>query len=136
MPRARPTCWVVAESKAQRLKIIEKLNKKTLGTKCHLKTSTKIINNKLFLSQIKRPLENFHEIFGLVVTMLLNQPRRKFSVQVKENTMLDQESRFAPIMIHRSILNLTTFDYLFQDLFFSFHFIYNYHNTSYCLINT
>jgi hypothetical protein len=54
-----------AESEAQQVKIIEKLNKKAFGTKCHLKTSTKIINNNLFLIQIKRPLENFHEIFGI-----------------------------------------------------------------------
>jgi hypothetical protein len=50
---------------ARRVKIIEKLKNKTFGTKCYLKTITKIINNKLFLLQIKRPLENFHEIFGL-----------------------------------------------------------------------
>ena len=55
----------IAQSEAQRVRIIEKLNKKTLGTTCHLKTITKNINNKLFLLQIKGPLENFHEIFGL-----------------------------------------------------------------------
>jgi hypothetical protein len=51
---------------ARWVKIIEKLKKKTLGTKCHLKAITKVANNNYFLLQIKRPLENFHEIFGLV----------------------------------------------------------------------
>ncbi len=51
---------------ARRVKIFEKLNKKIFGTNCHLTTRSKIVNNKLFSLLIKRPLENFHEIFGLI----------------------------------------------------------------------
>ena len=50
---------------ARRVKIFEKLNKKIFGTNCHLTTRSKIVNNKRFSLLIKRPLENFHEIFGL-----------------------------------------------------------------------
>jgi len=48
------------------VKIFEKLNKKIFGTNCHLTTGRKIVNNELFSLLIKRPLENFHEIFGLM----------------------------------------------------------------------
>jgi len=51
---------------ARRVKIFEKLNKKIFGTNCHLTTRNKIVNNKGFSLLIKRPLENFHEIFGLM----------------------------------------------------------------------
>ncbi len=50
---------------ARRVKIFEKLNKKTLGANRHLTTRSKIVNNTIILLLIKRPLENFHEIFGL-----------------------------------------------------------------------
>jgi len=47
------------------VKVFEKLNKKIFGTNCNLTTGSKIVSNKLFSLLIKRPLENFHEIFGL-----------------------------------------------------------------------
>jgi len=47
------------------MKIYEKLHYKIFGTNCHLITISKNANNKLFSLLIKRPLENFHEIFGL-----------------------------------------------------------------------
>jgi len=47
------------------MKIFEKLNYKIFGTNYYLTTISKIVNNKLFLVLIKKPLENFHEIFGL-----------------------------------------------------------------------
>jgi len=50
---------------ARRVKIFEKLNKKIFGTNRYLTTISKIVNNKLFSFLIKRPLEYFHEIFGL-----------------------------------------------------------------------
>jgi hypothetical protein len=50
---------------ARRVKNFEKLSKKNFGTNCHLTTKSKIVNNKRFSSLIKRPLENFHEIFGI-----------------------------------------------------------------------
>ncbi len=50
---------------ARRVKIFEKLNKIIFGTDCHLTNGSKIVNNKWFSLLIKRPLENFHEIFGL-----------------------------------------------------------------------
>ena len=50
---------------ARRVKIFDKLNKKIFGTNCNLKTINKIVNNKRFSLLINRPLENFHEIFGL-----------------------------------------------------------------------
>ena len=50
---------------ARRVKIFEKLNKKIFGANCHLTTRSKIVNNKRFSLLIKRPLENFHEIFGI-----------------------------------------------------------------------
>ena len=52
---------------ARRVKIFEKLYKKIFGTNCHIKTRSKIVNNKLFSLLINRPFENFHEIFGLMV---------------------------------------------------------------------
>jgi len=51
---------------ARRVKIVEKLNYKIFGINCHLAPISKIVNNELFSLLIKRPLENFHEIFGLV----------------------------------------------------------------------
>jgi len=50
---------------ARRVKIFEKLNKRIFGTNCPLTTRSKIVNNELFSLLLKRPLENFHEIFGL-----------------------------------------------------------------------
>ncbi len=50
---------------ARRVKNFEKLSKKNFGKNCHLTTKSKIVNNKRFSSLIKRPLENFHEIFGI-----------------------------------------------------------------------
>jgi len=47
------------------VKIFEKLNKKIFGTNCKLTTGRKNVNNKLFSLLIKRPPENFHEIFGI-----------------------------------------------------------------------
>jgi len=52
------------------VKNFEKLNKKIFGTNCHLTTGSKIVNNKPFSLLIKRPLENFHEIFGITVNYL------------------------------------------------------------------
>jgi hypothetical protein len=57
---------------ARRVKIFEKLNKKIFGTNCHLTTRSKIVNNKRFSLLIKRPLENFHEIFGLAVMAIVD----------------------------------------------------------------
>jgi len=51
---------------ARRVKIFEKLNKKIFATNYHLTTRGKIVNNKRFSLLIKRRLENFHEIFGLM----------------------------------------------------------------------
>ena len=51
---------------ARRVKIFEKL-KKTLDTICHLTKRSKVVNNTIILLLLKRPLENFHEIFGLNV---------------------------------------------------------------------
>jgi len=50
---------------ARRVKIFEKLNNNIFGTNCHLTTISIIVNNKLFSLLIKRPLENFYEIFGI-----------------------------------------------------------------------
>ena len=50
---------------ARRVKNFEKLNKKIFGTNCPLTTISKIVNNELFSLLLKKPLENFHEIFGL-----------------------------------------------------------------------
>ena len=50
---------------ARRVKIFEKLNLKIFGTNCHLIHRSKIVNNQMLSLLTKRPLENFHEIFGL-----------------------------------------------------------------------
>jgi hypothetical protein len=61
------------------MKIFEKLNKKIFGTNCHLTTRSKIVNNKLSSLLIKRPLENFHEIFGLSqLPVCFSKKNRKF----------------------------------------------------------
>jgi hypothetical protein len=52
------------------VKIFEKLNKKTFAANCHLTTRSKIVSNNLFSLLIKRPFENFHEIFGLAGSMV------------------------------------------------------------------
>jgi hypothetical protein len=52
---------------ARRVNIFEKLNKKTFGANCQLTTRSKLVSNDLFSLLIKRPFENFHEIFGLMV---------------------------------------------------------------------
>jgi hypothetical protein len=41
------------------------LSKKFFGTNCYFITITQIVYNILFSLAIKRPIENFHEIFGL-----------------------------------------------------------------------
>jgi len=64
---------------ARRVKIFEKLNKKIFGTNCHLTTRSKIANNKLFSLLIKRPLENFHEIFGLKLLKSIQERDRNGS---------------------------------------------------------
>jgi len=49
---------------ARRVNILE-IEKKSFSTNYHLKTISKIVNNRLFSLQIKSPFENFHEIFGV-----------------------------------------------------------------------